>query len=147
MVWICRTLLKESWGIVGNGKALAYLPGQERLLWSTGGCCGAWWGPSDCDLSPFPTSPQDNASKLLLALMESRHDSENAERILISLRPQELVRLGPGSGWEGVIGVVWRGDWGIPYAPGKRRSDRQCPARWTSSRKPTCRRRSGRTQR
>lgn len=35
---------------------------------------------------------QDNASKLLLALMESRHDSENAERILISLRPQELVR-------------------------------------------------------
>uniref|UniRef100_A0A2K5R635 Inositol 1,4,5-trisphosphate receptor n=1 Tax=Cebus imitator TaxID=2715852 RepID=A0A2K5R635_CEBIM len=34
---------------------------------------------------------KDNASKLLLALMESRHDSENAERILISLRPQELV--------------------------------------------------------
>lgn len=26
--------------------------------------------------------------------MESRHDSENAERILISLRPQELVRTG-----------------------------------------------------
>uniref|UniRef100_A0A8C3IN65 Inositol 1,4,5-trisphosphate receptor n=1 Tax=Chrysemys picta bellii TaxID=8478 RepID=A0A8C3IN65_CHRPI len=37
---------------------------------------------------------KDNASKLLLALMESRHDSENAERILISLRPQELVRVG-----------------------------------------------------
>uniref|UniRef100_A0A8C0XEK0 Inositol 1,4,5-trisphosphate receptor n=1 Tax=Castor canadensis TaxID=51338 RepID=A0A8C0XEK0_CASCN len=34
---------------------------------------------------------KDNASKLLLALMESRHDGENAERILISLRPQELV--------------------------------------------------------
>ncbi|MGH0141198.1 UNVERIFIED_CONTAM: hypothetical protein FKN15_010726 [Acipenser sinensis] len=34
---------------------------------------------------------QDNASKLLLALMESRHDSENAERILFNLRPQELV--------------------------------------------------------
>lgn len=34
---------------------------------------------------------QDNASKLLLALMESRHDSENAERILINLRPRELV--------------------------------------------------------
>ncbi|XP_014404697.1 PREDICTED: inositol 1,4,5-trisphosphate receptor type 3 [Myotis brandtii] len=34
---------------------------------------------------------KDNASKLLLGLMESRHDSENAERILISLRPQELV--------------------------------------------------------
>ncbi|XP_041439755.1 inositol 1,4,5-trisphosphate receptor type 3 isoform X2 [Xenopus laevis] len=34
---------------------------------------------------------KDNGSKLLLALMESRHDSENAERILLSLRPQELV--------------------------------------------------------
>nr|XP_014427115.1 inositol 1,4,5-trisphosphate receptor type 3 [Pelodiscus sinensis] len=34
---------------------------------------------------------KDNASKLLLALMESRHDSETAERILISLRPQQLV--------------------------------------------------------
>lgn len=41
-----------------------------------------------------PVPAQDNASKLLLALMESRHDSENAERILISLRPQELVRTG-----------------------------------------------------
>uniref|UniRef100_A0A5F8HBP8 Inositol 1,4,5-trisphosphate receptor n=1 Tax=Monodelphis domestica TaxID=13616 RepID=A0A5F8HBP8_MONDO len=39
----------------------------------------------------LPLASQDNASKLLLALMESRHDSENAERILISLRPQELV--------------------------------------------------------
>lgn len=45
-----------------------------------------------------PPSTQDNASKLLLALMESRHDSENAERILISLRPQELVR----TGWQQV---------------------------------------------
>ncbi|XP_061662427.1 inositol 1,4,5-trisphosphate receptor type 3 isoform X9 [Syngnathoides biaculeatus] len=34
---------------------------------------------------------KDNASKLLLALMESRHDSENAERILFNLRPRELV--------------------------------------------------------
>uniref|UniRef100_A0A452DXP2 Inositol 1,4,5-trisphosphate receptor n=1 Tax=Capra hircus TaxID=9925 RepID=A0A452DXP2_CAPHI len=40
---------------------------------------------------------KDNASKLLLALMESRHDSENAERILISLRPQELVGV---LGWQ-----------------------------------------------
>lgn len=44
---------------------------------------------------------QDNASKLLLALMESRHDNENAERILFNLRPRELVRAGsrfwPGS--------------------------------------------------
>uniref|UniRef100_A0A3Q3WHC1 Inositol 1,4,5-trisphosphate receptor n=1 Tax=Mola mola TaxID=94237 RepID=A0A3Q3WHC1_MOLML len=36
---------------------------------------------------------KDNASKLLLALMESRHDSENAERILFNLRPRELVRV------------------------------------------------------
>ncbi|XP_077411026.1 inositol 1,4,5-trisphosphate-gated calcium channel ITPR3 isoform X3 [Vanacampus margaritifer] len=35
---------------------------------------------------------KDNASKLLLGLMESRHDSENAERILFNLRPRELVR-------------------------------------------------------
>ncbi|CAK6983751.1 inositol 1%2C4,5-trisphosphate receptor type 3 [Scomber scombrus] len=34
---------------------------------------------------------KDNASKLLLALMESRHDSENAERILFNLRPRELL--------------------------------------------------------
>ncbi|XP_038132891.1 inositol 1,4,5-trisphosphate receptor type 3, partial [Cyprinodon tularosa] len=34
---------------------------------------------------------KDNASKLLLALMESRHDNENAERILFNLRPRELV--------------------------------------------------------
>uniref|UniRef100_A0A669AYM2 Inositol 1,4,5-trisphosphate receptor n=1 Tax=Oreochromis niloticus TaxID=8128 RepID=A0A669AYM2_ORENI len=36
---------------------------------------------------------KDNASKLLLALMESRHDSENAERILLNLRPRELVEV------------------------------------------------------
>lgn len=35
--------------------------------------------------------PQNNASKLLLAIMESRHDSENAERILYNMRPKELV--------------------------------------------------------
>uniref|UniRef100_UPI00398F4F09 inositol 1,4,5-trisphosphate-gated calcium channel ITPR3 isoform X3 n=1 Tax=Pristiophorus japonicus TaxID=55135 RepID=UPI00398F4F09 len=34
---------------------------------------------------------KDNASKLLLALMESRHDTENAERILFNMRPKELV--------------------------------------------------------
>uniref|UniRef100_A0A8C3F4I5 Inositol 1,4,5-trisphosphate receptor n=1 Tax=Corvus moneduloides TaxID=1196302 RepID=A0A8C3F4I5_CORMO len=54
---------------------------------------------------------KDNASKLLLALMESRHDSENAERILISLRPQELVReLGMSHGapspWLSSLHVV-----------------------------------------
>ncbi|XP_076133509.1 inositol 1,4,5-trisphosphate-gated calcium channel ITPR3 isoform X1 [Alosa pseudoharengus] len=36
---------------------------------------------------------KDNASKLLLALMESRHDNENAERILFNLRPRELVEV------------------------------------------------------
>nr|AGN03925.1 inositol 1,4,5-trisphosphate receptor [Dugesia japonica] len=34
---------------------------------------------------------KDNASKLLLAIVESRHDSENAERILINLSPKQLV--------------------------------------------------------
>lgn len=43
-----------------------------------------------CVYSPSPCS-QNNASKLLLAIMESRHDSENAERILFNMRPKELV--------------------------------------------------------
>ncbi|XP_043943593.1 inositol 1,4,5-trisphosphate receptor type 2 isoform X2 [Protopterus annectens] len=34
---------------------------------------------------------KNNASKLLLAIMESRQDSENAERILYNMRPNELV--------------------------------------------------------
>ncbi|XP_013415241.1 inositol 1,4,5-trisphosphate receptor [Lingula anatina] len=34
---------------------------------------------------------KDNASKLLLAIMESRHDSENAERILYNMSPKQLV--------------------------------------------------------
>ncbi|XP_010888608.2 inositol 1,4,5-trisphosphate receptor type 2 isoform X3 [Esox lucius] len=34
---------------------------------------------------------KNNASKLLLAIMESRHDSENAEEILFKMRPMELV--------------------------------------------------------
>uniref|UniRef100_A0A8C9NMI9 Inositol 1,4,5-trisphosphate receptor n=1 Tax=Serinus canaria TaxID=9135 RepID=A0A8C9NMI9_SERCA len=37
---------------------------------------------------------KNNASKLLLAIMESRHDSENAERILYNMRPKELVSPG-----------------------------------------------------
>uniref|UniRef100_A0A8C2F567 Inositol 1,4,5-trisphosphate receptor n=1 Tax=Cyprinus carpio TaxID=7962 RepID=A0A8C2F567_CYPCA len=36
---------------------------------------------------------KNNASKLLLAIMESRHDSENAERILYNMRPKELVSV------------------------------------------------------
>lgn len=42
---------------------------------------------------PSTASLQNNASKLLLAIMESRHDSENAERILYNMRPKELVRM------------------------------------------------------
>ncbi|XP_038054419.1 inositol 1,4,5-trisphosphate receptor isoform X2 [Patiria miniata] len=34
---------------------------------------------------------KNNASKLLLAIMESRHDSENAERILLNMSPKQLV--------------------------------------------------------
>ena len=34
---------------------------------------------------------RNNASKLLLAIMESRLDSENAERILYNMTPRELV--------------------------------------------------------
>uniref|UniRef100_A0A8C3NRM2 Inositol 1,4,5-trisphosphate receptor n=1 Tax=Cyanoderma ruficeps TaxID=181631 RepID=A0A8C3NRM2_9PASS len=60
---------------------------------------------------------KDNASKLLLALMESRHDSENAERILISLRPQELVReLGMSHRMlRHVVGTVGSGFWLDPH--------------------------------
>lgn len=88
---------------VGEGGLDTQLPSQQALG-SVGnkkpmrlvgrGCYGTVsegvGGPQTVACLP----PQDNASKLLLALMESRHDSENAERILISLRPQELVRLG-----------------------------------------------------
>ncbi|KAK7890890.1 hypothetical protein WMY93_022853 [Mugilogobius chulae] len=51
---------------------------------------------------------KNNASKLLLAIMESRHDSENAEKILYKMRPTELLArhnkilqqsLRPGSGF------------------------------------------------
>ena len=34
---------------------------------------------------------KNNASKLLLAIMESRHDSENADRILYNMSPKHLV--------------------------------------------------------
>ncbi|XP_073724012.1 inositol 1,4,5-trisphosphate-gated calcium channel ITPR3 isoform X3 [Misgurnus anguillicaudatus] len=43
---------------------------------------------------------KDNASKLLLALMESRHDNENAERILFNLRPRELVEVIKKAYWQ-----------------------------------------------
>lgn len=36
---------------------------------------------------------QNNASKLLLAIMESRHDSENAERILRNINAKQLVAV------------------------------------------------------
>lgn len=73
--------LGKSWHILDSGTRV-----RRRMR-------GPWWEPSALVASPV-ASTQDNASKLLLALMESRHDGENAERILISLRPQELVRLG-----------------------------------------------------
>jgi hypothetical protein len=37
---------------------------------------------------------KNNASKLLLAIMESRGDSENAERILYNMNPKQLVSDG-----------------------------------------------------
>ncbi|KAJ8046348.1 Inositol 1,4,5-trisphosphate receptor [Holothuria leucospilota] len=50
------------------------------------------------DINPLGKSRMDlvlqlknNASKLLLAIMESRHDSENAERILFNMNPKTLV--------------------------------------------------------
>lgn len=62
-------------------------------LWQHSGAsqagCPHFLAPgSDCIAFPCP---QNNASKLLLAIMESRHDSENAERILYNMRPKELV--------------------------------------------------------
>ncbi|EGV92034.1 Inositol 1,4,5-trisphosphate receptor type 1 [Cricetulus griseus] len=47
------------------------------------------------DINPLGKKRMDlnNASKLLLAIMESRHDSENAERILYNMRPKELVEV------------------------------------------------------
>lgn len=51
------------------------------------------------DINPLGKSRMDlilelknNASKLLLAIMESRGDSENAERILYNMNPKQLVR-------------------------------------------------------
>lgn len=59
---------------------------------------------------------QNNASKLLLAIMESRHDSETAERILYNMRPKELVctslcMSAPQLGliWLGLTGCVVAG--------------------------------------
>lgn len=54
-------------------------------------------------------SLQNNASKLLLAIMESRHDSETAERILYNMRPKELVRTALCMSSEGVDGLYLTG--------------------------------------
>uniref|UniRef100_M4A104 Inositol 1,4,5-trisphosphate receptor n=1 Tax=Xiphophorus maculatus TaxID=8083 RepID=M4A104_XIPMA len=48
---------------------------------------------------------KNNASKLLLAIMESRHDSENAERILYNMRPKELVEVIKKAYMQGEIEV------------------------------------------
>ncbi|KAH0630226.1 hypothetical protein JD844_012986 [Phrynosoma platyrhinos] len=50
-------------------------------------------GKKRMDLVLELKASQNNASKLLLAIMESRHDSENAERILYNMRPKELVEV------------------------------------------------------
>jgi len=42
-------------------------------------------------LTFYVTFCQNNASKLLLAIMESRHDSENADRILFNIQFKQLV--------------------------------------------------------
>ncbi|KAF6312959.1 inositol 1,4,5-trisphosphate receptor type 1 [Rhinolophus ferrumequinum] len=47
---------------------------------------------------------KNNASKLLLAIMESRHDSENAERILYNMRPKELVEVIKKAYMQGEVG-------------------------------------------
>lgn len=49
------------------------------------------WEKKDSIVFCFFFFLQNNASKLLLAIMESRHDSETAERILYNMRPKELV--------------------------------------------------------
>ncbi|XP_056292934.1 inositol 1,4,5-trisphosphate receptor type 1 isoform X2 [Pseudoliparis swirei] len=48
---------------------------------------------------------KNNASKLLLAIMESRHDGENAERILYNMRPKELVEVIKKAYMQGEIEV------------------------------------------
>ena len=40
---------------------------------------------------------KNNASKLLLAIMESRGDSENAERILYNMNPKQLIDVACGA--------------------------------------------------
>lgn len=51
---------------------------------------------------------QNNASKLLLAIMESRHDSENAERILYNMRPKELVCVSSYKSWHAAKRTFWQ---------------------------------------
>lgn len=80
MAWLAVLGVRVKWLGPEVGKGLASRVGR---LWGSGEGPHTMSCPGPCI--------QDNASKLLLALMESRHDSENAERILISLRPQELV--------------------------------------------------------
>lgn len=64
--------------------------GHCNLIITNAGIVNPW--NRLCTHTDFTLCPQNNASKLLLAIMESRHDSENAERILFNMRPRELVR-------------------------------------------------------
>ena len=57
-----------------------------------------WVGSHECSgdisqtvLDGVVLCVQNSASKLLLAIMESRHDSENAERILLSIQRFQLL--------------------------------------------------------
>ena len=101
-------------------------------VWCRGVLCAGPWLPRGCHVCPPATTPcsslysplplfphQNNASKLLLAIMESRHDSENAERILYNMRPKELV-----SGVASLLGsmVVGQGpaSWGFRSGAGGR---------------------------
>lgn len=85
-------------------------PGSLKPFWQQNAATQA--GYPHClapgsDSIAFP-SPQNNASKLLLAIMESRHDSENAERILYNMRPKELVS--PGIAPELLTPFICAGD-------------------------------------
>ncbi|XP_064633177.1 inositol 1,4,5-trisphosphate receptor-like isoform X3 [Lineus longissimus] len=47
---------------------------------------------------------KNNASKLLLAIMESRHDSENAERILYNMSPKQLLDVAKQAFYQDSLG-------------------------------------------
>ncbi|XP_066561476.1 inositol 1,4,5-trisphosphate receptor type 2 isoform X1 [Amia ocellicauda] len=60
---------------------------------------------------------KNNASKLLLAIMESRHDSENAEKILYKMRPNELVGVMKDAYIQGLENENEEDSWGDQILP------------------------------